>query len=154
MERILGLDIGDKTIGIAVSDLLQLTAQGITTIYRQSNKSDFHALNDIIEEYNIKKIVVGLPKNMNGSLGPQGEKTQKFGEKIKNKFNLEVIYIDERLTTVAAERILIEGDVRRDKRKKLIDKVAATYILQSHLDSIRKEWYFGRKVFVLWWIGK
>lgn len=139
MERILGLDVGDKTIGIAVSDLLQLTAQGITTIYRKNNKSDFQALSDIIEEYSIRKIVIGLPKNMNGTLGPQGEKVQKFGEKIKNKFNLELIYIDERLTTVAAERILLEGDVRRQKRKKLIDKVAATYILQSHLDSIRKE---------------
>ncbi len=139
MKRILGLDLGDKTIGVAVSDLLQLTAQGITTIRRESNKYDFQALKDIIDEYQVNQIVIGLPKNMNGSLGPQGEKVIKFGEKIKNKFNIDIIYIDERLTTVSAERVLIEADVSRQKRKGLIDKVAATYILQSHLDSIRKE---------------
>lgn len=76
---------------------------------------------------------------MNGSIGPQGEKVLKFGEKTKNKFNIDIIYIDERLTTVAAERILIEGDIRREKRKKVIDKVAATYILQSYLDGMGKE---------------
>lgn len=139
MERILGLDVGDKTIGVAVSDLLQITAQGITTIRRIGKKKDFAEIENIINEYDIKKIVVGLPKNMNGSIGPQGEKVIEFGEKLKNKFNIEIIYIDERLTTVSAERILIEADVRRENRKKLIDKVAATYILQFYLDSIRKE---------------
>jgi len=138
MERILGLDLGDKTIGVAVSDLLQLTAQGITTIRRESKKKDFQTLGDIINDYTIKKIVIGLPKNMNNTIGPQGEKTIDFGEKLKKRFNLEIIYMDERLTTVAAERILIEGDIRREKRKKLIDKVAATYILQSYLDGIRR----------------
>ncbi len=139
MDRILGLDVGDKTIGVAVSDLLQLTAQGITTIKRVGKKKDFQSLEDLINEYNIKTVVIGLPKNMNGSLGPQGEKVLEFGERVKNKFNTEIIYIDERLTTVAAERLLIEGDVRRENRKKVIDKVAATYILQSHLDSLRRE---------------
>src|SRR5699024_2826171 len=138
MERILGLDLGDKTIGVAVSDLLQLTAQGITTIRRESKKKDFQTLGDIINDYTIKKIVIGLPKNMNNTKGPQGENTIDFGEKLKKRFNLEIIYMDERLTTVAAERILIEGDIRREKRKKLIDKVAATYILQSYLDGIRR----------------
>ncbi|MBC8590670.1 Holliday junction resolvase RuvX [Wansuia hejianensis] len=139
MERILGLDVGDKTIGVAISDPLQFMAQGVTTIIREGKKRDFAALENIINEYNVKKIVIGLPKNMNGSIGPQGEKVLKFGEKTKNKFNIDIIYIDERLTTVAAERILIEGDIRREKRKKVIDKVAATYILQSYLDGMGKE---------------
>ncbi len=134
MERILGLDIGDKTIGIAVSDLLHFTAQGITTIRRTNEGEDFKKLKAIIDEYDAKKIVVGLPINMNGSIGFQGEKTMELAEKIEKKFNIEVIYEDERLSTVAAERMLISGDVRRDKRKKLIDKVAATYILQTYLD--------------------
>lgn len=134
MERILGLDIGDKTIGVAVSDLLQLTAQGVTTIKRESKEKDYKAIESLIKEYNISKVVAGLPKNMNGTIGPQGEKVIKFAEKIKNKFKIDLIYVDERLTTMAAERILIEGDVRRENRKKVIDKVAATYILQLYLD--------------------
>lgn len=134
MERIMGLDVGDKTIGVAVSDLLQMTAQGITTIKRESKEKDYKALEMIINEYNIKEVVVGLPKNMNGTLGPQGEKTIKFAEKLKNKYNVKIIYEDERLTTIAAEKMLISGDVRRDKRKTIIDKVAATFILQTYLD--------------------
>lgn len=134
MERIMGLDVGDKTIGVAISDLLQMTAQGITTIKRESKEKDYSALEAIIKEYNIKKIVVGLPKNMNGTIGPQGEKTIKFAEKLKNKYKVEIIYEDERLTTMAAEKMLISGDVRRDKRKTVIDKVAATFILQTYLD--------------------
>ena len=86
MERILGLDIGDKYIGVAVSDLLQMTAQGLKTIKRTSNKEDYQEIKNLVDEYNINKIVVGLPKNMNGSLGPQSEKVMKFAEKIKNKF--------------------------------------------------------------------
>ncbi|MBU5426705.1 Holliday junction resolvase RuvX [Tissierella pigra] len=134
MERIMGLDVGDKTIGVSVSDLLQITAQGVTTIRRESKEKDFKALEDLIKEYNIKKVVVGLPKNMNGTLGPQGEKTMKFAEKLKNKFHIQIIYEDERLTTMAAEKLLIEGDVRREKRKGVIDKVAANFILQTYLD--------------------
>ncbi|WMM23265.1 Holliday junction resolvase RuvX [Tissierella sp. MB52-C2] len=134
MERIMGLDVGDKTIGVSVSDLLQMTAQGVTTIRRESKEKDYKALEDLIKEYNIKKVVVGLPKNMNGTLGPQGEKTMKFAEKLKNKFNVQIIYEDERLTTMAAEKLLIEGDVRREKRKGVIDKVAANFILQTYLD--------------------
>ncbi len=134
MERIMGLDVGDKTIGVAVSDLLGLTAQGIKTIQRIGRKKDLMEIEALINEYQIKKIVIGLPKNMNNTLGPQGEKVLDFGEKIKNKFKLEVIYEDERLTTVAAERVLIEGDMRREKRKSVIDKVAAVFILQTYLD--------------------
>lgn len=135
MERIMGLDVGDKTIGVAISDLLGITAQGITTIRRTSKKEDYGVLKELIDEYNIKKVVVGLPKNMNGTVGPQGEKTIKFAEKLKNKFNVYIIYQDERLTSKAAEKMLIAGDVRRDKRKNVIDKVAATFILQTYLDS-------------------
>ena len=138
MERILGLDVGDKTVGVAVSDLLGLTAQGITTIRRESKKKDFQALEELIVQYEIKKVVVGLPKNMNGTLGPQSEKTMKFGEKLKNKFGVEIIYIDERLTTKSAERVLIEGDMRRKNRKKVIDKVAAVFILQAYLDGLER----------------
>lgn len=139
MERILGLDVGDKTIGVAVSDPLGYTAQGITTIKRESNKKDYETIENMINEYSINKVVVGLPKNMNNTIGPQGEKVVKFAEKLKNKFKIDLIYIDERMTTMSAERILIEGDVRRENRKKYIDKVAATYILQTYLDSIGRD---------------
>ncbi|NLY44724.1 MAG: Holliday junction resolvase RuvX [Tissierella sp.] len=139
MERILGLDVGDKTIGVAVSDPLGFTAQGITTIKRESNKKDYEAIENLINEYSVGRVVVGLPKNMNNTIGPQGEKVIKFAEKIKNKFKIDLIYIDERMTTMSAERILIEGDVRRENRKKYIDKVAATYILQTYLDSIGRD---------------
>ena len=138
MERIIGLDVGDRTIGVAMSDLLQLTAQGLTTIRRESKIKDYAALESIIDEYDVKTVVVGLPKNMNNTIGPQGEKTMKFAEKIKNKFNVEIVYEDERMTTMSAEKMLIAGDVRREKRKTVIDKVAATYILQLHLDKKRR----------------
>ncbi len=136
LERILGLDVGDKTVGVAVSDLLQLTAQGVTTIKRESKVKDYQKLKDIIDEYGVSIVVVGLPKNMNGTLGPQGEKTIKFAEKLKNKYGVTIVYEDERLTSVAAEKLLISGDMRREKRKEVIDKVAATYILQTYLDRI------------------
>lgn len=135
----MGLDVGDKTIGVAISDLLQITAQGITTIKRESKEKDLNRLEAIIKEYNIKKVVVGLPKNMNNTVGPQGEKVIKFAERLKNKLKVEIIYEDERLTTSAAERLLIEGDMRRDKRKTVIDKVAATFILQTYLDRKGRE---------------
>ena len=138
MERIIGLDVGDRTIGVAMSDLLQLTAQGLTTIRRESNVKDYAALKAIIDEYDVKTVVVGLPKNMNNTIGPQGEKTMKFAEKLKNKFGVEIVYEDERMTTMSAEKMLIAGDVRREKRKTVIDKVAATYILQLHLDKKRR----------------
>ncbi|MCF6465661.1 Holliday junction resolvase RuvX [Clostridium sp. Cult2] len=134
MERIMGLDVGDKTIGVAISDPLLFTAQGLKTIERESNKKDIKGIEDIIEEFNITKIVVGLPKNMNNTIGPQGKKVLDFVDKLKRKISIEIILQDERLTTVSAERILIEGDVSRKNRKKVIDKVAATYILQNYLD--------------------
>lgn len=139
MKRILGLDVGDKTIGVAVSDPLFLTAQGLKTIKREGICEDLKELEMLIEKYDVFKIVVGLPKNMNNTIGLQAEKVLKFVEEIKEKLDVEVILEDERLTTVAAEKILINGDVSRKKRKKVIDKVAATYILQSYLDRSTKE---------------
>ncbi|WP_432401086.1 Holliday junction resolvase RuvX [Wukongibacter sp. M2B1] len=133
--RIMGLDVGDKTVGVAVSDLLGLTAQGVETIIRTSNKVAINRIRELIAEKDIKKIVVGLPKNMNGSLGPQGEKVLSFVKKLEAKVDIEVVFQDERLTTVAAEKMLISADVSRKKRKKVIDKVAAVYILQGYLDS-------------------
>ena len=118
--RIMGLDIGDNTIGVAVSDLMGMTAQGITTIKRESKKKDIEAIKDIIKEQNVNLIVSGLPKNMNGTVGPQAEKVMKFCELIKEETKLEVEFWDERLTTVSAEKMLISGDVSRKNRKKVI----------------------------------
>ncbi len=134
----MGLDIGDKTIGVAISDPLLITAQSLKTIRRTGINKDIDAIRDIINEYNISKIVVGIPKNMNNTLGPQGEKVLNFVEKLKNRVNLDIVVEDERLTTVQAEKMLIESDVKRKNRKKVIDKVAATYILQCYLDRIRR----------------
>lgn len=132
--RIMGLDIGDKTIEVAVSDLMGLTAQGVTTIKRVGKKKDIEAIKQIIAEKQVNKIVSGLPKNMNGTVGPQGEKVQKFCELLKEETNLPIEFWDERLSTVAAERSLIEGNVRRENRKKVIDMLAAVIILQGYLD--------------------
>ncbi|CCY47422.1 MULTISPECIES: Holliday junction resolvase RuvX [Peptostreptococcus] len=132
--RIMGLDIGNNTIGVAVSDLMGMTAQGITTIKRESKKKDIEAIKDIIKEQNVNLIVSGLPKNMNGTVGPQAEKVMKFCELIKEETKLEVEFWDERLTTVSAEKMLISGDVSRKNRKKVIDKLAAVLILQNYLD--------------------
>ena len=136
--RIMGLDIGDKTIGVAVSDIMGITAQWVKTIRRESKKKDIEELKNIIKERQVNKIVSGLPKNMNGTLGPQGEKVLKLCELIKEETGLEIDFWDERLTTVAAERSLIEGDVSRKKRKKVIDMLAAVIILQGYLDSKSK----------------
>ncbi|NMM65592.1 Holliday junction resolvase RuvX [Clostridium sp. P21] len=134
--RILGLDIGDRTIGVAVSDPLGITAQGITTIRRKSKDADIKELKSICDEYNVDTIVSGLPKNMNGTLGPQSEKVMKFCEIIKESIGLPIKMWDERLTTVAAHRAMLEADLSRNKRKKIVDKMAAIYILQGYLDSI------------------
>ncbi|MDI9476636.1 MAG: Holliday junction resolvase RuvX [Natronincolaceae bacterium] len=139
MSRIMGLDVGDKTIGVALSDPLGWTAQGLETIRRNGIKKDLQKLGDIIKKYKVDKIVVGLPKNMDGTLGSQGQKVLEFNEKLGEKFDgIEIIRWDERLTTAAAERTLIEADVSRKKRRDVIDKMAAVYILQGYLDSISK----------------
>ena len=137
--RILGLDVGSKTIGVAISDPLGWTAQGITTIKRQSFTKDIGAIKKIYDEYGVDKIVVGLPKNMNGTIGETGEMVQDLCQRIKNEFSPELVLWDERLTTVAAERAMLEADLSRKKRKKIVDKIAATYILQGYLDRISNE---------------
>lgn len=137
--RILGLDIGDRTIGVAVCDPLGYTAQGITTIRRKSVEKDLEELKKICDEYNVETIVSGLPKNMNGTLGPQSEKVVSFCDLIKESINLPIVMWDERLTTVAAHKAMIEADLSRAKRKKIVDKMAAIYILQGYLDSISKK---------------
>lgn len=134
MDRILGLDVGNKTIGVAVSDPFFLTAQGLKTIKRSNIKKDMEELKLIIQEQNIIKIVVGFPKNMNNTVGPQSEKVLLFVKKMKKELDVEIVLEDERLTTVSAEKMLISGNVRREKRKEIIDKVAAVYILQTYLD--------------------
>lgn len=133
--RILGLDVGSKTIGVAVSDALKLTAQGLTTImwdeHDMSSADD--ELTSIIKEHEISEIVIGLPKHMNGSLGERGKISQIYARRLEKKFSLPVHLLDERLTTVEAERILLEGDLSRRKRKEVIDKMAAVIILQNYL---------------------
>lgn len=145
--RYMGLDVGNATIGVALSDLLQITAQGRETIRRTSFKNDVDKLVDIIATQDVEKIVLGFPKNMNGSVGPQAEKTLLFSEKLEKKLRysdriknreIEIILWDERLTTVAAERMLIDADVSRKKRREVIDTVAAVYILQGYLDSLKQ----------------
>jgi putative Holliday junction resolvase len=134
--RVLGLDIGDKTIGVAISDPLGFTAQGITTIRRKNQSIDISELLNICNEYSVDTIVAGLPKNMNGTIGPQSEKVLALCEIIKEKIDIPLKMWDERLTTVAANRAMLEANLSRAKRKKLVDKVAATYILQGYLDSL------------------
>ena len=135
--RILGLDVGSKTVGVAVSDELGWTAQGLETIPIDEEAGEFglERLDKLMKEYGVTKVVVGLPKNMNGTIGPRGEASQAFANKIEKKFGIPVVLWDERLTTMAAERVLLEADVSRKKRKKVIDKMAAHFILQSYLDS-------------------
>ncbi len=134
--RIMGLDLGDKTIGVAVSDETKLIAQGYSTIKRKSLAKDLNDLAEIINEKQINKIVLGLPKNMNNTIGERGNKSIEFAETLKDYFDeMEIVLWDERLTTVSAERVLLEADVKRKKRKSYIDKIAAVFILQSYLDS-------------------
>lgn len=133
------MDVGDKRIGMAISDQMGWTAQGIDTLERKSEEEDLEKIQDVIKHYSPEKIVIGLPKNMDGSLGFQGEKVKEFGELIAKVFPGEIIYWDERLTTVYAHRILIEGDISRRKRKKKVDKIAAVFILQSYLDYLNNQ---------------
>ncbi|ANB57955.1 putative Holliday junction resolvase [Anoxybacillus sp. B7M1] len=137
--RILGLDLGTKTLGVAVSDEFGWTAQGVETIPIDEEKKQFglERLREIMEEYQVETIVLGFPKNMNGTVGPRGEASQRFAEWLKRQFSLPVILWDERLSTTAAERMLIAADVSRKKRRQVIDKMAAVIILQSYLDSKR-----------------
>ena len=134
--RALALDIGDKTIGVAASDLLCITAQGVETIRRTSDKNDLKRLSELVAQYEVTTFVIGLPKNMDGTEGTRCELVKKFASKICAAFpEVNQIFWDERLSTVAAAKNLIAADVSRKKRKKVIDKMAAVYILQGWLDS-------------------
>ena len=134
--RIMGLDVGSKTIGVAVSDALGWTAQGITTIKWKENdiRSADHELKKLIEEHEIGKAVIGLPKHMNGTIGDRGEASKVFAKHIEKVHGIPTVLWDERLSTIAAERTLLEADLSRKKRGKVIDKVAAVMILQGYLD--------------------
>ncbi|MEH7202952.1 Holliday junction resolvase RuvX [Bacillus safensis] len=136
--RILGLDLGTKTLGVAISDEMGWTAQGIETIKIDEADGDFglSRLSEIVAEYGADKIVLGFPKNMNGTVGPRGEASQSFAKVLENTYNVPVVLWDERLSTMAAEKMLISADVSRQKRKKVIDKMAAVMILQGYLDSL------------------
>jgi putative Holliday junction resolvase len=134
--RILGLDVGDKRIGVAVSDPMGWTAQGLEVLMREDSGSDILRLKEIVKEYHVEAIVVGIPKNMDGTLGEQAEKVHEYIEALKEALGLPMIPWDERLSTVAAERSLLEADMSRAKRKRVIDKVAAVLILQGYLDSL------------------
>ncbi|KLV21990.1 Holliday junction resolvase RuvX [Bacillus altitudinis] len=136
--RILGLDLGTKTLGVAISDEMGWTAQGIETIKIDEASGDFglSRLSEIVTQYGTDKIVLGFPKNMNGTVGPRGEASQSFAKVLENTYNVPVVLWDERLSTMAAEKMLISADVSRQKRKKVIDKMAAVMILQGYLDSL------------------
>lgn len=132
--RIMALDVGSRTIGVACSDALYMTAQGVETIRRTSWAKDFERLLQLINDYEVEEIVVGMPRNMNGTKGERAEKTEEFVERLKEVTTLPITYWDERLSTVMAERSLIAADVSRRKRKVVIDKMAAVVILQGYLD--------------------
>ncbi len=135
--KILGLDVGHKRIGVALSDELGWTAQPYTTLGRKGLAKDLSALREIVEREGVAEIVVGLPRNMNGSEGPQARKARRFAEEVRRALGLPVVEWDERLSSVAAERVLIEADVSRKKRRGQVDKLAAVLILQGYLDSDR-----------------
>lgn len=137
--RIMGLDYGTKTVGVAISDPLGFTAQGIETICRKEEnklRKTLARIEALIAEYEVDKIVLGFPKHMNNDIGERAEKSLEFKEMLERRTGLEVVMWDERLTTVEAERTLIEGNVRRENRKQYIDKIAAIFILQGYLDSL------------------
>lgn len=134
--RILGLDVGSKTIGVACSDALLMTAQGLETIKRQSKEKDIARLKDIVKEKEVHRIVVGKPRHMNGDNSENMAKIELFVDDLKKTMpTMDIVYWDERLTTVMAEQVLMEGGVRREKRKQYIDKMAAILILQNYLDA-------------------
>ncbi len=136
--RIMSLDVGDRTVGVAVSDELLFTAQGVETIRRKSYKNDFGRIKELCRQYETTKFVVGLPKNMNGTVGERCDIVKHFIEKMKEEIpEAEITYWDERLSTVAADRYLLEADISRAKRKKVIDKMAAVFILQGYLNSLK-----------------
>lgn len=135
MNRAMALDLGDRRVGIAMSDLMKMIANGYETYYRSGDESrDIEYIKRLVVDNNVDEVVIGLPINMDGTEGIRVEKSREFGQKLGEIIDAKIFFEDERLTTVSAERVLIEGDVRRDKRKTVIDMVAATIILQAFLD--------------------
>lgn len=140
--RIMGLDYGAKTVGVAISDEMLLIAQPVETIKRERAgklRQTLARIETLMKEYDVEKVVIGLPKKLNNEEGDRCDKTKEFGDMVERRSGLEVVYQDERLTTVAADAVLAEGGVRKENRKEYIDKVAASIILQGYLDSIRKD---------------
>lgn len=137
--RVMGLDYGSKTVGVAISDPLGITAQGIETIERKEEnklRKTLARIEELVREYEVEKIVLGFPKNMNNTIGDRAEKSLELKAMLERRIGIPVIMWDERLTTVEAERTLIESNVRRENRKKYVDKIAAVFILQGYLDSL------------------
>lgn len=138
MTRVMGLDIGDKRIGIAFSDLLGFTAQGHSVYARRQEEEDIAYLIDLAKERDVSRIVFGLPRNMNGTEGPQAEKVRAFADAVSAEVpDITIAFWDERLTTVAAHRVMLEADMSRGKRKKKVDQLAAVLILQGYLDHLQ-----------------
>ena len=138
--RIMALDVGERRIGVALSDILGITAQPLMTYNRADNnqKADILGLCELIKKHEVEKLVVGLPKNMNNTIGFKAEEVQNFIKALQKEIDIPIEWVDERLTTVSAERTLLEADVSRKKRKKVIDMMAAVVILQNYLDSLRR----------------
>lgn len=134
--KVMGLDLGDARTGVALSDELKFLAQSYGTLYNKDKEDLLNQLQPIIEKNNVETVVIGLPKNMNGTIGERGEMAKEFAEKIKERFNLKTVLWDERLTTVSAHRVLSEANVRGKKRKNVVDTVSAVFILQCYLDSL------------------
>jgi len=137
--RILGLDVGKKRIGVAISDELGITAQSLTTVNRGKIEEVLESLRTLVEKYDVGEIVIGLPRHMNGMLGRGGEEIVSFGKELQKKLGVPVVFWDERLSTVAAEKTLLEGDTSRYRRRKVIDQVAANWILGGYLERRNKK---------------
>lgn len=137
MNRVMSLDLGDARIGVAMSDLMKIIANGYETYKRVGEAKDLEHIAGLVKPNEVDTIVIGLPINMDGTSGARVEKTYAFADKLRELTDAKIVFQDERLTTVSAERILIEGNVRRDKRKTVIDKIAAIIILQQYLDTVR-----------------
>ena len=135
--RKMALDYGEVRIGVAFSDLLNIIANGYETYVRKDLETDLNYLNNLCKEKQVDTIVIGLPINMDGTEGERAVATREFAEKLKEKTNLPIKFLDERLTSVSAEKLLIEADMRREKRKQVIDKISATIILQNYLDMLK-----------------
>ncbi len=134
--RSMSLDVGTRTIGIAVSDLMGMIAGGVETIKRTTPERDFERIGQLIKEHDVDTLVVGYPKNMNGTIGERAQSCEAMAEELRQRFEgIKVVLWDERLSTVAAEKVLVDADLRRKKRKKVIDMMAAVVILQNYLDS-------------------